>query len=218
MCVSALLGLGSALVGASSASKAAKAQTTAGREQLDLQREMYEAGEQRFQPFLGAGQDALGAYQYEMGMGDRPEGYGGMQASPAYQFMLNQGLEDVQSSAAMRGKLGSGSTMEAMERYRMGLASQESTNWLNRLQGMTNMGQASAGMQSAAGQNYATGGGTALANIGSAQAAGAIGVGNALAGGINTGASAYGYFNNLAQPPQAASTMQTPVQRPPSFY
>lgn len=213
MCINALLGIGSALIGTSSASKAAKAQTTAAGQQLDLQREMYEADEQRFEPFLGAGQQALGAYQYEMGMGDRPEGYGGMQASPAFNFMLGQGLEDVQSSAAMRGKMGSGSTLQAMEDYRMGLAQQESTNWLNRLQGMTNMGQASAGMQSAAGQNYATGAGTAMANAGNAQAAGAIGVGNAIAGGINTGLNAYGYFNNLNQQPQQPQPMQTPMMR-----
>lgn len=224
MCLSAaaiagIAGVGSAAAGAISADKSSKALTATAQRQEDLQREMYGETTQRFAPFLQSGERSLGAYNYEMGMGDRPEGYGGMQASPAFDFMMNQGTDAINASAAMRGKMNSGSTLQAMEKYRMGLASQESNNWLNRLQGGAAMGQASAGNMAAAGQNFATGAGTAMANAGSAQAAGAIGVGNAIAGGINTGMNAYGYFNNLNQQPSpAASTMTAPVQRPPSFY
>ena len=130
-----------------------------------------------------------------------------METSPAFDFMMNQGMDSINASAAMRGKLNSGSTLKAMEKYRTGLASQESNNWLNRLQGGGLMGQASAGNMTAAGQNYANSAGTAMANRGDAQAAGAIGVGNAVAGGINTGASAYGYFNDIKkQQPSGTGT------------
>jgi hypothetical protein len=45
--------------------------------------------------------------------------------------------------------------------------------------------------QSAA-QGYATGGSNALANYGDARAAGAVGVGNSILGGMNTGMGIYG--------------------------
>ena len=194
---SILTGLGGALIKGVGASRAARSQADASRSQLELQERMYDETVQRFQPYAQSGQTALNAYNYEMGLGEQPEGYGGMQASPAYQFMLNQGVEDIQSSAAARGGLYSGATGTALERFRVGLASQESNNWLNRLASMGNAGQSAAGMQAAAGQNFAAGGGQAYANIGNANAAGAIGIGNAISGGINSGLGMYGYLNNL---------------------
>lgn len=209
-------GVGSALIQGSAAKKAAASQERGAEQQLALQREMYEGATQKFAPYLGAGTNALGAYQYEMGLGERPEGYAGIQESPGFQRQLEMGVRGIESGASARGKLFSGATGTALERYRTGLASQEVGNYMNRLAGLTTMGQQSAGMQAAAGQNLATGGAGAMANIANAQAAGAIGMGGALAGGIETGLGLYGYLN---QPQTAGNqTMTTPVQRPASFY
>lgn len=195
------LGLASAAIQGSAARKAAKSQEAAAREQLKIQEKIYEEQKAVFKPFLAAGEGALPAYMFEMGLGDRPEGYGGMEASPYFDFMLRQGMGTIEGGAAARGGLYSGATGEALERYRLGLAQSEASNWLNRLANLTTLGQSSAGMAAAAGQNYATGAGTAYANIGNAQASGAIGVGNAIASGIDLGFGAYGFLNQQQPTP-----------------
>ena len=213
-------GLGSALIQGSTAKKAASSQERAAQKQMDLQREMYGATTERFAPFLEAGRGGLGAYQYELGLGERPEGYTGIQESPAFQRQLEMGVRGIESGASARGKLFSGATGTALERYRTGLASQEVGSYMNRLAGMAQMGQGAAGQQAVAGQQYAAGGAGALANIGGAQAAGAIGMGGALAGGIETGLGLYGYLNqpqpntavNVSGP--GAGNIATPIQRP----
>ena len=76
---SAAASLAGSAVQASSARRAARAQERAageqlqlGREQLGLQREIYDDQTERFAPFLDAGTNALAAYQYELGLGERP--------------------------------------------------------------------------------------------------------------------------------------------------
>jgi hypothetical protein len=58
------------------ASKAANAQKAAADEQVALQREIYDDQTQRFEPYYGAGDNALAAYMYELGLGPAPT-YGG---------------------------------------------------------------------------------------------------------------------------------------------
>ena len=190
-------GLGSAVVGAIGANKAAKAQEQAANNSLSLQREIYDKSQTDFAPWREAGGTALDAYNYELGLGERPASYGGMQASPAFDFLMNQGVDTIQSGAAARGGLYSGATGTALERYRMGLASQESNNFLNRLAGQSGAGQAAAGMQANSGQFFAQGAGQAYSDIGNARSAGAIGVGNAISGGFEQGLGTYGYLQNL---------------------
>ena len=76
---SAAASLAGSAVQASSARRAARAQERAageqlqlGREQLERQREIYDDQTERFAPFLDAGTNALAAYQYELGLGERP--------------------------------------------------------------------------------------------------------------------------------------------------
>lgn len=65
-------GIASGLMGARSASKAADAQTAAAQAQIDLQREIYQKTSRKFQPYYQAGNNALAAYMYEMGLGPAP--------------------------------------------------------------------------------------------------------------------------------------------------
>ncbi len=197
MCVSAIATLAGTAIQAGAASSAARSQARAGREQLDLQREVYEDQQSRFEPYEAAGRRGLEAYSYELGLGDAPEGYEGIQESPGFQTQLDMGRESVEAGAAGRGGLYSGATVTSLERYRTGLASQEVGNYLNRLASLGAQGQGAAGMQGQAGQNYATGASNALANIGNARAAGAMGVGNALSGGLNNMMGIYGYGQNV---------------------
>lgn len=193
--------VGSAIT-ANAANKATRAQTDAANRQLDMQREVYDDQTRRFEPFYGAGQNALGAYNFEMGLGAAPtidgQQYQGIGMSPAAQFALTQGNDQLQASAAARGGLRSGNTLQALEGFRFGLAAQDRDNQMNRLAGLIDMGQASAGMQAQAGNAYAAGAGNALANIGDAQAAGAVAKGNAWTKGLNNLSGIWGYQKNLA--------------------
>lgn len=200
--------IGSSLIGAASANKAAKAQKQAADAQLALQERVYEENVARFQPYVGAGKNYLAVQQYLDGVGGKPmiDGaeYGGFQATPGYQFAVDQGVGAIDAGAAAKGGLYSGKTMQDLNTFGQGMANQEFGNYYNRIAGGAGAGQAAAGQQAQAGQNYATGGSNALANYGNAAAAGAIGVGNALQGGIGNAMGLYQYQNNLNRP-QAAN-------------
>lgn len=188
MCLTALA-IGGSLIGgiasAGASRSAARSQERIGREQIDLQRDIYDDQTARFAPFLGAGQNALAAYNYEMGLGARPEGYGGYTATPGYEYRLGEGVRAIDASAASRGNLLSGATLRALQTHGQNVATQDYGDYMNRLGGMVGSGQSAAGMQASAGQNFATGATNALAGIGNAQAAGAIGAGNAISGTTN---------------------------------
>lgn len=215
MCLSAVLGLGSAVIGGISANNAADAQSDIARQQMDVQERAYEETTDRFQPFLGAGENALRAVSYELGLGERPtfggREYEGFKATPGYEFRVNEGINALEGSAASRGGLFSGQTGEDLVSFGQGIASQEYNNFLNRLTGLSASGQNAAGNLAAAGQNFATGSSNALANLGDAQAAGSIGMGNALLGGINNGLGIWQYQQNMqnAYAPQSGYGMTT---------
>ena len=195
------LGLAGSLIQSDAAGDAQRAQTQAAQEQLALQERIYDETTQRFDPFYGAGTNALAAYNYELGMGDRPQGYRGMEMSPGAQFALNQGVGNIEAGAAARGGLVSGRTAQDLEDYRMGIATQDRDNQLNRLFGMTQMGSNAAAQQGAAGTNFATGSTNALGAMGNAQAAGSIAQGNAITGGLNTALQGYQYGQMMQQQP-----------------
>lgn len=123
--------------------------------------------------------------------------YGGYTASPEYQWQLSEGLNAVNALAGARGGLNSGATLQALQERGQGLAAQDRSNYMNRLAGLISTGTGAAANQASAGANYASGASNALANQGNAAAAGAIGVGNAITGGINTGLNIYGYMRGL---------------------
>lgn len=122
--------------------------------------------------------------------------YQGFQATPGYQFMLEQGQAAIDGSAAARGNVFSGATIKAQQEYGQGLANQEYNNYLNRLTGQASQGQAAAGNIATAGANYTSGASNAFANIGNAQSAGYIGQANAVNTGLNNAIGAFGYMNN----------------------
>lgn len=179
---------------AKAAKTAAAAQERAANQQINYQKEIYADQTQRFKPFLDTGTNALAGYNFEMGLGARPENYGGFQTTPGYGFRKQQGIDAIDASAATRGGLMSGRTLQDLTTFGDGLASQEYGNYMQRLAGLTDMGMGAAGMQATAGNNSAAGVSNALGNIGNAQAAGAIGQGNALSGMFNNLSGAFGYM------------------------
>lgn len=128
------------------------------------------------------------------------------QQDPGYAFRLSEGMKALNASAAAKGMLFSGNTMDAATKYGQDMASQEyqnsynryQTNYgtkLNALQQLSGTGQTAVGQVSQAGQNYATNAGqygvgaaNALAQgtTGAAgdYASGALGVSNAVNNGV----------------------------------
>ncbi len=197
MCFSAIAAIGSAAIGASASRRASKAQTKSADRQIDLQEDVYNDQKELFSPFREAGVNALAAFQSELGLGEAPEGYQGFKAAPGYQHRLKEGLDAVQAGVGARHGLNSGASLKALTEYGQNYASAEYGKHLNRLAGLTDMGQSSSAMTASAANNYASGASNALANMGNAQAAGAIGVGNALNQGIANGIGLWQYKNGL---------------------
>ena len=194
----------SGLFSSSAANNAADAQQDSAAQQLALQESIYNQQTELFAPYYQSGLTANNALNYEMGLGAKPQGYGGFQASPGYQFSLDQGVAAIDGSAASQGNLFSGATLKAQQEYGTGLANQAYGNYINRLMGQASTGQAAAGQTASAGANYAQGGTNALAQSGNAQSAGYIGSANALTGTVDNLASTYGY---MSQQPNAPTWM-----------
>lgn len=125
--------------------------------------------------------------------------YQGFTATPGYQFRVDQGNDSINALAGSRGGLMSGKTLQDLASFNQNIASDEYGNYMTRLAGLTDMGQAAAGNQASAGNAFASGAANALANKGNAQAAGAAGVGNALQNGISNGVGIWQYQQGLNQ-------------------
>lgn len=97
------------------------------------------------QPYYDQGTNALDAYAYNLGIGDKPAGYSGLELSAGAQFLLNQGRKDVEGGAASAGGLYSGNTLKALEDLRAGTVATDRDNQMAQLYGLAGMGQTAAG-------------------------------------------------------------------------
>jgi hypothetical protein len=168
-----------ALIGgkmASGAAKSAAATSAAASDRAsDLQREMFERNVELNAPFREAGVNALNKlvpmtdYQ-NFGMNE-------FQQDPGYAFRMSEGMKGLERSAAARGGLLSGATLQGIQRFGQGLASQEYQNAFNRygiererrmapLQSLAGVGQTTSQQLGAAGTGLAN----TLGNIGMNQA------------------------------------------------
>ncbi len=164
------------------------AQTNAANQQLGLQQRAYDDSRADLAPYRQAGTNALAQYAANA---NTPFGQ-----SPDYQFRFNEGLRGVQNSAAARGLLNSGRTVQAATNYGQGAASQEYGNYMNRLASLTGVGQTATNQGVTINANMANQSGGILNNNanalttlygqqGQAQAASAMGGANALNTGVN---------------------------------
>ena len=228
MCVSAIvaggLGIASAVSGNNASKRAANAQTEAansqlqlGREQMDLQERIYDQNVARLRPYEREGRNAFNMFS-DVVTG-QPGAMNAFEASPGYQFRLEEAQRGIEAAANARGSFFSGGTLQAIGDRQQDVASGEFNNWLGNLRGLGQMGMNAAAGQGAAGTNFAnqsaqTTGfmGNAFANMGDAQAAGAIGQANAFNSGINNAFQMYGYMNQ----PSAANFNASPSN--PAFF
>jgi len=129
-----------------------------------------------------------------------------LRQTPGYQFLQDEGKRQVENSFASRGKLLSGSAMTALQDRSMGVADQTYQQSVNNAFNLANIGMGAAAQIQGAGSNYGAMAGNAFANIGNAQAGGALGQANAwnagaqgLYGAAQGGLGMYGGYKGWFQ-------------------
>jgi hypothetical protein len=150
--------------------------------------------------------------------------------TPGYQFTLGQGTQAINEQAAATGDLLSGTTGTALEQYGEGLAgstynadyqralqtymenygvwNQDTTNQVNRLQTLANLGSNTAQQLGTFGQQAATNQGNETVGLGTALASGTVGAANAVSsgfGGLTNFASSLPLYSLLGQQQQMAN-------------
>ncbi len=190
----------SEITGSEAAKDAARAANSQSQNAIDLQREMWQTSRGDLAPYREAGVNALGQLQNFQMPTFNPADF---QASPDYQFRLNQGLDAVNKSAGAGLMRNSGRTLKALNDYGQGMASQEWNNWYgrrmgenqdqwNRLSQVAGLGSGANSMAVNANQNAANGMSQQYGNIGQANAAAAMQGYNGLANLVGQGAMVYG--------------------------
>lgn len=183
------VGLATVAVGAYSAnqqSKAGKAgaaaQENASAAATAEERRQYDQTRQDQMPFLEAGYDSLRRQQAALN-GD----FSGFNNSPDYKYTLDSSLQAQERGAAARGGFMGGGADADRIALAQGLASQNFTNYWNRLAGRAGQGQTSATNLGGLGANMA-------GNIGNNLMNGA----NARASSYANSANAWGNFGQQA--------------------
>ena len=188
---------------ANASESAAETQAGAAREAGAISSERFQQTRADVRPFTLAGQDSTAALHalFGLGPGQNPltsallspfnMSQEGLEATPGYQFTLDQGLKGIENSRVSRGM--SGNALREAARYATGLADttygQQYDRYLGQQSAITNKLMALSGMglnagvqsgqigQMAAGQT-----GEAITGAGTAEAAGRVGAAGAYAG------------------------------------
>ncbi len=152
-----------------------------------------------FQTGFGPGDGGSGTAGTSQSMEEARERF---QATPGYQFSVDEGIRALDRSAAAQGRLQGGGYGRDLVDYGIGMANQEFNTYADRLAGLAGMGQGATSATSTLGAGAAnsisnslmTGAqlqGNALQNAGTARASGYAGIGNA----VNQGIQNYQYSN-----------------------
>lgn len=194
-------GLASASAQKSAGNKAANAQQAAAEAGIEEQRRQFDAIQQLLAPYVQAGTGALSGQQSLIGLngpGAQQSAILGLQQSPQFTSLLQQGENSILQNASATGGLRGGNTQAALAQFSPALLAQTINDQYSKLSGITSLGQnAAAGVGNAgmATGNSITG---LLGQVGSAQAGAALGAGRAQAGGWNALGDAAGVYAGLA--------------------
>lgn len=204
-CVTAAVIGGSALasagIGALASTSAANTQANAEKSAANTMEQQYQQTRSDLLPYNTAGQSATGSLEATPAFSFSPT-EAQLQATPGYQFTLDQGLKSVQNSNAARGLGVSGAAEKGAAAYATGLADttyqNQFQNALNsyqtnvsKLQNLANTGENAAAQTGAFGTTTAGDIGSTAVGAANATAAGTVGAANAISGGINGLSSAY---------------------------
>jgi hypothetical protein len=229
----ALGSVATGLIGSNAAQSAASTEANAANQASQTELGMFNQAQTDLQPYMAGGTNALAALQKMLGIGPGtsgsaispimnmlgmggPGGVGGtgsinpatFQASPGYQYQLQQGTNAVTNSAAAQGGLG-GNALRALQQTGQGLANQNFNQYLSQANGayqgqvgnlanLTGMGQQAGGAMAGNAMNIGGMVGGNQIGAGNALASGTMGSANALTGaisGVGNNALLYGLMN-----------------------
>jgi hypothetical protein len=188
--------LGSSIIGGLMGKSGSDTQAAAASRASDISNEQYNQTRADQAPWRAAGETALNQL-VPLASNYQQFGMDQFKADPGYQFRLQEGLKQLGHAAGARGGLISGQTLKGLQDYAQNSASGEYTNAFNRyqteraarlnpLQSLAGIGQSATNFIGQAGAQNAATMGNYLTGGAAAQAAGNLGVANALTGGLGT--------------------------------
>lgn len=183
---SSAIGAGTSLLGASQESQAANLAA-------QIQEQMFNKASSLESSYISAGTTSLGQLQALLGQGGGGTAgeLSALQATPGYQFTLQQGLQALTDQATATGGVGGGNTLKALMSYGSGLADQTYQQAVTNAQNLVNTGAGSANALAGLAYNTGTAVGSDITGSGNALAAGTTGASNATTGGANSLVSNY---------------------------
>jgi hypothetical protein len=179
------------------ANTAANAQTTASQAGIDEQKRQFDQIQQLLSPFVNAGTGALGAQQNLLGLngaGAEQTAINGIQSSPTFGALQQQGNDAILANASATGGLRGGNVQAALGQFSPQLLSQLIQQQYGNLGGLTSIGQNAAAGVGNAGLSTSNQITSLLGQQGSAQAGAALAAGKADSQMYNTIGNAFGTF------------------------
>lgn len=209
--VTALVAGGTQLVGGllgadskkSAAKSASGAQVAAAKMGIEEQRRQFDAITELLSPYVKAGEGAITAQQGLLGLdgkGAQSQAVSNIEQSPMFQAIQKQGEQSILQNAAATGGIRGGNVQGALAQFSPQLLNQQVQQQLQNLGGLTNVGQASAARQAAAGQQTGANVSNLMGQIGSAQAGSQLAQGQAnanLFGDISSGIGSAAVLHGL---------------------
>lgn len=166
------------------AETAAGAQTASSDASIAEQRRQFEAIQKLLSPYAAAGESAIGGQQGLLGLAGpdaQRQAIAGIESSPQFQSMMQQGENAILQNASATGGLRGGNVQATLAQFRPQLLSQLIESQFNKLGTISGLGQASAAGQAAAAQQTGANIGNALTQQGQAAAGAALAQGQAQA-------------------------------------
>jgi hypothetical protein len=102
----------------------------------------YQGQQNYLNPTMQRGDRASSVYDYNLGIGDRPSDYTGYENTQYQNYIMDQSQNALEGSAAARGGLFSGATIKAAQQNAQGLAGQFYGDYMNRIGGVSDVGNA----------------------------------------------------------------------------
>jgi hypothetical protein len=187
----------SGYIASESAEDAANAQSGASQAGIGEQRRQFDALQELFKPYIEAGTGALGQQQAFLGLGGaeaQQKAFQGIQDSPAFAAMTQQGENAILQNASATGGLRGGNVQGALAQFRPQVLNALVDQQYQRLGGLTSLGQNAAAGQGNAGMATGVGISNLLQQQGAAIAGGELAQGRAMQGmigGLQSGFGAY---------------------------
>ena len=170
----AAISAGTALAGAVGGSGSQSSDVSAGQAQsLAAEQAAYDTYSTNETPYISTGTNALSGLADADGL-NGATGYqnalASFEASPGYQYQVQQGLSAIDNGAASLGTLRSGNTIRAEQTLGSNLANQDFGNYVTRLNALAGLGQTATSALGSAGVSTGAGMASTDASAATAQA------------------------------------------------